>query len=193
MKAQYNISSDGASLSLCGKPPTVRNTCLTTPHAADLVVPLRGKTIIWIRLENNFNWITEQWDDFNAVDRKLQTLQFPCAALKDIQTDYDLSVDKKYANTGQTWSIWVKRREVDKSLISLFAFRLSYVWKKASAHWGLRREEQAQVVWSPRGVASSKITQFKYFGRKNNTNNYPKVTSLVNPWGRCAYAHNRRS
>lgn len=39
--------------------------------------------------------------------------------------DYDLTVDKNYANTGQKWSwgAWVKRREVDKSLISLFAFR----------------------------------------------------------------------
>lgn len=38
--------------------------------------------------------------------------------------DYDLTVDKNYANTGQKWcwDIWVKRREVDKSLISLFAF-----------------------------------------------------------------------
>lgn len=40
--------------------------------------------------------------------------------------DYDLTVDKNYANTGQegSWDVWVKRREVDKSLISLFAFRL---------------------------------------------------------------------
>lgn len=36
-----NISSDGVLLSLGGKPPTVRNTCLTTPHIADLVAALR--------------------------------------------------------------------------------------------------------------------------------------------------------
>lgn len=111
MKAQYNISSDGVWLSLRGKPPTVSNTCLTTPHIADLVPVLRGDTLIWIRLKNNFNWITEQWDDFSAVDRKLQTLQFPRATFKDIQMDYDLTADKNYANTGQKWSrgVWVKR------------------------------------------------------------------------------------
>lgn len=124
MKARYNISSDGVLLSLCGKPPTVSNTCLTTPHIADLVVVLRkrpsfksGWRIIWIGLPN--------WrDDFSAVDRKLQTLRFPRATFKDEQMDYDLTVDKNYANTGQKWSwgVWVKRREIDKSLISLFAF-----------------------------------------------------------------------
>ena len=39
--------------------------------------------------------------------------------------DYDLAMDKNYANTGQEWcrGVRVKRRGVDKSLISLFAFR----------------------------------------------------------------------
>lgn len=48
--------------------------------------------------------------------------------------------------------------------------------EKASAHRGLRREEQTQVVWFPPGVASSKITQFKYLGRNSNAYYYPEVT-----------------
>lgn len=79
------------------------NTYLTTPHIADLVaVKRKGPDLNW--LKNNFNWITEQWDDSSYVDRKLQTLDFPCVTFKDIQVDYDLTVDKNYANTGQKWS-----------------------------------------------------------------------------------------
>lgn len=63
--------------------------------------------------------------------------------------------------------VWIKRGEDDKSLISLFAFHCP-VFAKASAHKGLRREEQTQVAWSPRGVAGSKITQFTYFGQNFN-------------------------
>lgn len=63
MKALYNISSDGVLPSLCGKPPTGSNTCLTTPHKAGRMA-LRGKgRIILIRLLST-------WGDFRAVDRK---------------------------------------------------------------------------------------------------------------------------
>lgn len=92
MKAQY-ISADGVLLSLCGQPPTVSNTCLTTPHISDLVSVLKER-------KNNFNWITEHWGDLCAVDRE----DLSCVTFKDMQMDYDLSVDKNYANTGQKWS-----------------------------------------------------------------------------------------
>ena len=84
-----------------------------------------------------------------------------------------------------------KGREVDKSLISLFAFRWPVFWEGFSPRGDWGNEEQTQVVWSPQGVASSKITQFKYFGWNKSTNNYPKVTIrpvLPNPRGRWAFA-----
>lgn len=124
MKAQYNISSDGVLLSLCGKPPTVSNTCLTTPHVADLVAVLRkrpsfesGWRIILIGLLNGGMISVLLTENYRLYG-------FPCATFKDVQMDYDLTVDKNYANVGQKWSwgVRVKRREADKSLISLFAF-----------------------------------------------------------------------
>lgn len=59
-----------------------------------------GRTLIWVGLKNNFNWITEYWDDVSAVDKKLETSQYLCAMSKDIQMDHDLTVNKNYANTG---------------------------------------------------------------------------------------------
>lgn len=48
LEEQCDISSDGVLLSLCGKPPTVSNTCLTAPHIAELVVALReGLSFEW--------------------------------------------------------------------------------------------------------------------------------------------------
>lgn len=72
------------------------------------------------------------------LTRKLQTLRFPRATFKGIQMDYDLTVDKNYANMGQKWSrdVRVKRREVDKSLISLFALRRA-VFGEGFSPWGI--------------------------------------------------------
>lgn len=65
-------------------------------------------------------------------------------------------------------------KQINPSLICLHFTVLCL--EKASAHRGTEAEEQTQVVWSPQGVASSKITQFKYFSRNSNANNYPAVT-----------------
>lgn len=65
-------------------------------------------------------------------------------------------------------------RQINPSLVCL---RLAVLClEKASAHRGVRREEQTQVVWFPPGGESSKITQFKYLGRNCNASNYLEVT-----------------
>lgn len=66
------------------------------------------------------------------------------------------------------------RKRINPSLACLHFTVLCL--EKAAAHRGLRREEPTQVVWSPRGVAKSRITHIKYFSRKDNANNYPEVT-----------------
>lgn len=48
---------------------------------------------------NNFNWITKHGGDFSVADKK--DWSYSAAAFKDTHTDYDLTVDKNYAKTGQ--------------------------------------------------------------------------------------------
>lgn len=175
MKAQSNISSDGGFAVSCGKPPAVSNTHLTPPHITDLLL-LRGKDPSF-----KWGWRTSLIGLLSAgmISALLtENLLFLCATFKDIQMDYDLIVDKNYGNMGQKWNwgMWVKRREADKSLINLFTFHCPVFGKGFSpqGNWGGRSRHR----WCGllREYASSKITQFKYFSRNSNANNYPAVT-----------------
>lgn len=71
MKAQYNMSADRVSLSLCGIPPIVCITHFPTPIL-----------LIWWqrrRRRSHFNWITEHRGDFSVVDRKDFSYSAPCS------------------------------------------------------------------------------------------------------------------
>lgn len=67
MKTQCNISSDWGWMSLCGKPPTVSNTSLTTPHMVDLQLV---KEHIWRLI---LIGLLSEWDDSLYVDGNLQS------------------------------------------------------------------------------------------------------------------------
>ena len=131
MKARDNISSDGYLLSLCGKPPTVSNTCLTNPppHIADLVVLLRrrpsfesGWRIILIGLLNSGMisvLLTENY-------RLCGFLVLPSRTCKWIM------ISLLIQGRSGSLSVWVKRKEENKSLISLFAFHCPVFGKGSS-------------------------------------------------------------
>lgn len=91
MKPQYNMSSDGGLVVSLWR--TTHSA--QPPHIVDLVVVVAlregpsfksGRRIILIGLLNT-GVISV------LLTRKLQTLPFPCATFKDVQMDYDLTVD----------------------------------------------------------------------------------------------------
>lgn len=101
-------------------------------------------------VENNFNWITERgmFPELLTVNyRVCSFLVLHSGTYKRIRISRRHCGQNNDGNVGQEWSwgLRVKRREVDKSLISVFAFDCP-VFGEGRAHRGMEADPGAAAI-----------------------------------------------